>query len=113
MPGYVESTQQLVTEIFVRDIHSSVQFYRRLRFEVFRENGTFAVLTWENHRLFLDQLEDLPPPPVFPQANMRVMVPNVDDYWKLAGEIGAPVLSPISELRIATTRDEIVIQEGE
>ena len=60
MPGYVETTQQLVTEIFVRDIHSSVQFYRRLGFEVFRENGTFAVLTWENHRLFLDQREDLP-----------------------------------------------------
>ena len=97
MPGYVESTQQLVTEIFVRDIHSSVQFYRRLGFEVFRENGTFAVLTWENHRLFLDQRDDLPPLPVFPQANMRVMVPNVDDYWKLAGKIGAPVLSPIAD----------------
>ncbi len=66
----MESTQQLVTEIFVRDIHASVQFYRRLGFEVFRENGTFAVLTWENHRLFLDQRDDLPPPPVFPQANM-------------------------------------------
>jgi len=32
-----------------------------------------------------------------PQGNVRVMVPNVDAYWTLSREMGAHVLSPITD----------------
>ena len=41
----------------------------------------------------------MPPPPDFPPANIRVMVPNVDDIWKLAVEIGAAIVNPIEDRR--------------
>ena len=62
-------------------------------------------LTWEDHRLFLAELSAfrdvdkpaLASPPSFPLANVRVMVPNVDEYWKLANEIGAKIIVPIGD----------------
>jgi catechol 2,3-dioxygenase-like lactoylglutathione lyase family enzyme len=105
MSRYVPPTEQLVTEIVVRDIKRSTDFYRRLGFELLRDGGDFVELTWEDHRLFLAELsafrgiepEELPPLPKFPLANLRVMVPNVDYYWRLANEIGALVLIPVSD----------------
>ena len=105
MSGYVDPTEQLVTEILVRDIRRSVDFYTRLGFELLRDGGDFMELTWEDHRLFLAELSafhdingaGLPARPALPMANIRVMVPNVDDYWKLANEIGAPVIVPIAD----------------
>ena len=116
MTRYVESTEQLVTEIVVRDIRRSVDFYRRLGFELLRDGGDFVELTWEEHRLFLaepsafpDEHATLPVPPVFPLANVRVMVPDVDRYWGLVHEIGAEVVIPIDDryygLRDFTVRD--------
>src|SRR2546428_5840591 len=83
MSKYVPPTEQLVTEIVVRDIKRSTDFYRRLGFELLRDGGDFVELTWEDHRLFLAELSafpeigktDLPAPPKFPLANIRVMVP--------------------------------------
>ncbi len=102
--GYVHPTEQLVTEIMVRDITGSVDFYRRLGFALLRDGGDFVELTWEDHRLFLAESSafhevagvELPAPPMFPLANVRVMVPNVDDYWRLANELGARVIVPIA-----------------
>lgn len=96
---YVDSTEQLVTEIFVRDIAVSKDFYGRLGFKLLIDKGSFVELTWEGHRLMLDERKDMPPPPDFPQANMRIMVSNVDDFWKLATEMGARVLSPVEDRR--------------
>ena len=95
MQRYIDPTEQLVTEIFVRDIRRSTEFYRRFGFELLRDDGGFVELTWEGHRLFLDERDGLLYAADFPQANMRVMVPNVDDYWKLASEMRARVVSPI------------------
>jgi catechol 2,3-dioxygenase-like lactoylglutathione lyase family enzyme len=53
MTHYVDATEQLVTEILVRDIGRSVEFYRRLGFDLLRDGGDFVELTWEEHRLFL------------------------------------------------------------
>jgi catechol 2,3-dioxygenase-like lactoylglutathione lyase family enzyme len=100
---YVDSTEQLVTEIVVRDMRKSVDFYRRLGFAMLRDGGDFVELTWEEHRLFLAQPSAfagvdevlLAAPAAFPPANIRVMVPRVDDYWKLAGEMNARVIVPI------------------
>ena len=105
MSGYVHPTEQLVTEIVVTDIRRSAAFYLALGFELLRDGGDFMELTWEDHRLFLAELSAFrdvngvaaPARPALPIANVRVMVPNVDDYWKLANEIGAPVIVPIAD----------------
>ena len=97
MEPYVDATDQLVTEIFVRDINKSKDFYRRLGFELREDKGSWVALSWEGHHLFLDERKNMPTHPDFPQANMRIMVPNVDNYWKLATEMNAKVLSPIED----------------
>jgi len=102
---YVDPTEQLVCEVVVRDVKRSVAFYRSLGFEVLRDAGDFVELTWEDHRLFLAELsafqgvEPAEPiqPPEFPVANVRVMVLNVDDCWKVATDVGAPVVVPIGD----------------
>ena len=105
MSPYVDPTEQLVTEILVRDIKRSIEFYRRLGFDLLRDGGDFAELTWEDHRLFLAELSafrdahdaTIPTTPSFPIANVRLMVPNVDEYWRLANEIGARVIIPLAD----------------
>jgi catechol 2,3-dioxygenase-like lactoylglutathione lyase family enzyme len=115
MSRYVDSTEQLVTEIVVRDIQRSVRFYRLLGFILLRDGGDFVELTWENHRLFLAQpsafheVDRVESPVVsqFPRANVRVMVPNVDDYWTRANEIGAQIIVSIDD-RYYGLRDFII-----
>ena len=97
MDRYVDPTEQLVTEIFVRDIKRSTAFYRRLGFELVRDDGDFVELAWEGHSLFLDERGDMGSVPDTVQANVRVMVPDVDRYWELAAEMGARVLAPIAD----------------
>ena len=105
MSRYVDSTEQLVTEIVVKDIKRSVDFYQRLGFELSRNGGDFVELAWEEHRLFLAELSAFrdahdavaPTPSQFPRANVRVMVPNVDEYWKLVNEIGVHVIIPLAD----------------
>ncbi|MEA2626266.1 MAG: hypothetical protein QOD06_2311 [Candidatus Binatota bacterium] len=105
MSRYVEPVEQLVTEIVVRDIARSVEFYRRLGFECLRDGGDFVELTWEDHRLFLaepsayhDASSAAPAGGAgFPLANVRVMVADVDHYWKLANDAGARVVVPIGD----------------
>lgn len=97
MASYVPSTDQLVIEVFVRDAVRARDFYTALGFELVEDRGTFIAMTWEGHKLFLDERPDMPPPPDFPQANIRIMVPNVDDYWRLAQELGARVVAPIED----------------
>jgi catechol 2,3-dioxygenase-like lactoylglutathione lyase family enzyme len=56
MTHYVPPTEQLVTEILVRDIRRSTAFYRQLGFDLLRDGGDFVELTWEDHCLFLAEL---------------------------------------------------------
>jgi catechol 2,3-dioxygenase-like lactoylglutathione lyase family enzyme len=105
MTAYVRSTEQLVAEIFVRDIRRSTEFYRSLGFQLLRDGGDFVELTWEDHRLFLAELSAvrgvsaaaLGPPSEFPVANVRVMVSDVDARWTRANELGARVVIPIGD----------------
>src|SRR5437868_2129613 len=105
MSRYVDPTVQLVTEIVVNDIRRSVDFHRRLGFELLRDSADFVELTWEDHRLFLAEISAfrdargaaLTTPAPFPAANVRVMVPNVDEYWKLANEIGVQIIMTVGD----------------
>lgn len=117
MRPYVEPTEQLVAEIVVRDAQRSAAFYRRLGFTTVRDDGDFVILAWEGHHLFLGALSAfhghevddvmLAAPPAFPAGYVRVMVPNVDDYWRLAQEMQAPVVVPIGD-RYYGLRDFII-----
>ena len=105
MSRYVEPIEQLVTEIVVRDIRRSTSFYRQLGFSLVRDGGDFVELAWEDHRLFLAEASafqgvhsvEVGDPPQFPLANVRVMVSDVDRYWRLATESGARVIIPIGD----------------
>jgi catechol 2,3-dioxygenase-like lactoylglutathione lyase family enzyme len=102
---YVDPTEQLVVEIVVRDIKRSVAFYRSLGFVLLRDDGDFVELTWEGHRLFLAEISafhdaepaEVAPPPKFPLANVRVMVSNVDKWWRVASDVGARIIVPIGD----------------
>lgn len=116
MSRYVDPTEQLVTEIVVSDMKRSVEFYRSLGFKLLRDGGDFVELTWEDHRLFLAELSafheveqvELAPSSEFPLANVRVMVPNVDDHWRVANEIGARIVIPIAN-RYYGLRDFMIL----
>lgn len=97
MAAYVDPTEQLVIEIFVRDIARSRAFYERLGFVVLADRGSFVTLAWEGHRLFLDERRDLPAPAEHPRANVRVMVPDVDRLWALTREMDAAIIAPIGD----------------
>jgi len=105
MSTYVPPTEQLVTEVIVSNIRRSVDFYVRLGFRLLRDDGAFVELSWEDHRFFLDEQpvsgETHLAQPLshlgFSRANIRVMVPNVDEYWKLANENGAPITTPVAD----------------
>jgi catechol 2,3-dioxygenase-like lactoylglutathione lyase family enzyme len=97
MAPYVDPTEQLVVEVFVRDIAVSRAFYQRLGFQVNEDRGTFVVLSWESHQLFLDERRDQPPPPTVPQTNIRIMVANVDEHWARAHASGTRVFAPIGD----------------
>ena len=105
MSQHIPPTEQLVTEIVVRDIRRSTEFYRRLGFRLHRDGGDFVELTWEDHLLFLAELSAFHEiaevgPTVrlrFPVANIRVMVSDVDQCWKLANELGAPIVLSIAD----------------
>jgi catechol 2,3-dioxygenase-like lactoylglutathione lyase family enzyme len=97
MASYVPPTEQLVVEVYARDLARSVEFYQALGFELLAAESDFIVLAWENHRFFLEARPDLPAPIDQPQANLRIMVSDVDRYWLIAQQIGAPVIKPIAD----------------
>lgn len=91
------ASEQLVVEIYVRDLKYSLSFYQRLGFKLTREEKGFAELQWDDSLLFLEEFKQMPPPPPFPVANIRVMVPNVDEYWELAKQMGARIFKEIGD----------------
>jgi catechol 2,3-dioxygenase-like lactoylglutathione lyase family enzyme len=95
--GYVDPTEQLVMAVFVRQLDKSIEFYRRLGFNLARTDNGFAALSWEGHMLFLVEKPDLPPTPEFPRANLRIMVPDVEHYYTLVQEMGARIVDPIAD----------------
>lgn len=97
MNHYVPANAQLIVEIFVRDIARAREFYQQLGFVLRVDKGSFVELGWEGNTLYLDERPDLPPAPRHPQANVRIMVPDVDCYWERALALGALILAPIAD----------------
>jgi len=108
MTAYVEPHEQLVVEVYVRNLAQSIAFYTRLGFTVIRAEPDFAELQWETSLLFLEEIDGLPDPPSPPACNVRIMVPDVDRYWTLCQELGLPVLRAIDD-RYYGLRDFTVV----
>jgi catechol 2,3-dioxygenase-like lactoylglutathione lyase family enzyme len=102
--------EQLVLELYTRDISASVEFYQRFGFRLVRAEAHFAELGWDQAQIYLEEIPDAPLPtlPASGQAgqaapggglvgNVRVLVPDVDRYWALARELGCTVIRPIED----------------
>lgn len=85
-----------MVEVYVRNLQASSGFYRRVGFEVVRDEGTFMELQWESVRFALKERADAPPPLPHPVGTLRILVPNVGAYWHLAQNMAVPVLWPIA-----------------
>ena len=105
---YVEASEQLVVEIYVRNVRESTAFYEKLGFKAIRNEPAFVELGWEDSRLFLEQLSGQPAPPETLVANIRIMTSDVDRYWKLCQEMKLPVKRPIGD-RYYGLRDFTVV----
>jgi catechol 2,3-dioxygenase-like lactoylglutathione lyase family enzyme len=97
MQAYVSAREQLMVEVYVRNLQTSSEFYRRFGFEVVSQEGAFMTLKWENIPLAIKEMPSAPPPLPYPVCTLRIMVPNVDTYWQLAQQMDASVLWPIAD----------------
>lgn len=95
--NYVVPSEQLAVEIYVRDLRLSLEFYQKFGFKLLRQEPDFAELAWKDSVLMLEEFKQMPSPPPFPLANIRVMVPNVDDYRALAKEMGVRIFREIGD----------------
>ena len=103
-----ELGDQLVVEIFVRDLDRSLAIYTALGFTLDRRDGTFAALSWEGREFFLDQRADLAPARGPTWANVRILVRDVDAAWANAQKLGLRVEQPIED-RYYGLRDFTVV----
>ncbi len=97
MTPYVPPTQQLVVEVYVRNLPRSKAFYLQLGFDLLSEKESFVTLVWEDHRLFLEERKDISTPADYPQANVRIMVADVDERWRRVCAMKARVIKPIGD----------------
>ena len=89
--------QQPVVELFVSDLKRSSSFYRNFGFEVKKEEGTRMRLKLNNAELFLKETENAPALLDQPVGRLRLMVPDVDDYWNQVQQLGIPVFEELEE----------------
>jgi len=97
MKPYVDAGEQLVAEFYVRDLARAREFMSGFGFEVVREEPDFIEMRWERSLIFLEHVENYPAPPAMPVANIRVMVSEVDEFWRKALAMGARVIRPIDD----------------
>ena len=108
MSSHSDINEQLVIELYVRDFEASCAFYQAFGFQMIRDEGDFAELQWEDALLFLEAIPNAPSSPSFPVGNIRILVPNVDDYWTLSQQMGVQVIRPI-ENRSYGLRDFTIV----
>lgn len=91
---YVDPRQQLVLEIYVRDLEAALHFFQAYGFKLQRRDASFAVVDWEGCQLFLAQGSVAA---AAAAGNIRVMVPDVDRYRDRVRELGTRVVSEIGD----------------
>jgi catechol 2,3-dioxygenase-like lactoylglutathione lyase family enzyme len=89
--------EQLVLELYTRDISASVEFYQRFGFRLVRAEAHFVELSWDQAQIYLEEVADAPESGSLIVGNVRVLVPDVDRYWALAQELGCTVIRPIED----------------
>jgi catechol 2,3-dioxygenase-like lactoylglutathione lyase family enzyme len=87
--------EQLILELYTRDIAASVAFYQQFGFRLLRAEPHFVELGWDQTQIYLEETADAPEPNGRIVGNIRVLVPDVDQYWTLAQETGCTVIKPI------------------
>jgi catechol 2,3-dioxygenase-like lactoylglutathione lyase family enzyme len=93
---YVDPANQLIVELYVKSLVDSINFYERLGFQLIRNENGFAELKWEDSRLFLEEESKAPPRHSdFLAGNIRIMVPDVDVWWALAGKMDVRVVKSL------------------
>jgi catechol 2,3-dioxygenase-like lactoylglutathione lyase family enzyme len=97
MSTYVEPREQLMVEVYVRNLEVSSTFYRRLGFDVVRQEEGFMELQWDGVPFALKALPEAPLPLPHPVATVRIMVPDVNASWRVAQQMGAAILWPIAD----------------
>jgi catechol 2,3-dioxygenase-like lactoylglutathione lyase family enzyme len=95
MSSHGDLNIQLVVELYVRDFKVSCAFYQAFGFRMVRDEGDFAELQWDDAFLFLEANPNAQSPLSSPVGNIRILVPNVDDYWTLSQQMGVQVIRPV------------------
>jgi catechol 2,3-dioxygenase-like lactoylglutathione lyase family enzyme len=95
--GYAEPREQLIVEIYVRNLKQSIPFYEQLGFTICRDEPGFVELGWDDSRLYLEQIPAQPDPPKTLVANIRILVPDVDRFWSKCGEMNLTVAKEIAD----------------
>ena len=112
MEPYVDVSEQLVVEIYVRDLERALELYLALGFLLARRDIGFAELAWENSRLMLAAVRGLPEPAPVPRCSLRVMVPDVDRYVRRCGELGLLLSQPIGDRDYGLRDFTVVTPDG-
>lgn len=112
MANRIPAHEQLVVEVYVRDLRESLRFYTGLGFRILREEPDFAELGWETSRLLLEEIPDQPKPTRAPSANVRIMVADVDTHWRHVQSRGIPVLKPIGDRTYGLRDFTIITPDG-
>jgi catechol 2,3-dioxygenase-like lactoylglutathione lyase family enzyme len=89
--------EQLVLELYTRNITASVAFYQQFGFRLLRAESHFVELGWDRAQIYLEETADAPEPNGRIVGNVRVLVPDVDRFWTLAQERGCTVIRPIED----------------
>jgi catechol 2,3-dioxygenase-like lactoylglutathione lyase family enzyme len=92
-----QMNEQLVLELYTRNISASVAFYQQLGFRLLTTQPHFVELGWDRAQIYLEEVADAPEPNGRLVGNIRVLVPDVDRYWRLAQELGCTVIKPIED----------------
>ena len=87
---------QLIFELYVRDLDASIAFFEQFGFRIDARRGHSRVIPGTG-QMFLEQTERAPDIAGQVIGNIRVLVPDVDRYWELAQRLGVPVILPIED----------------
>ena len=97
MDDQTAMNEQLILELYTRDIGASVAFYQQFGFRLLSSQPHFVEIGWNRAQIYLEEVEDAPEPGGRLVGNIRVLVPDVDRYWALAQSLGCTVVKPIGD----------------